>query len=263
MSGITAVLLNWKRPDNVARIVAGWHESGLVDEGIVWNNNPDAPLALDGRARVINASHDLGLYTRFAAVSLARNECVLIQDDDIYLPPESIAALHEAWRRDPDILHGIFGRMPDALGLYTLRDATEEHVPMILTRAVLTHRRNAACFFEFAPAFEELQRDSRPYGNGEDILFSYAVMRHSGRLNRAHRVPVLELPSPHGINTRDRGDHLAHRTRLMRACQAQLLADPMPAHSGFVAAIEHRESVAETLISVARRACWAIRRWVS
>jgi len=260
MSGITGVLLNWRRPDNVARIVAGWRESGLVDEGIVWNNNPDEPLALDGQARVINASHDLGLYTRFAAACLARNECVLIQDDDIVLPTESIAALHEAWRRDPDVLHGVFGRIPDALGLYTLRNAIEEHVPMVLTRAVLTHRRHAAAFFEFAPAFEALQRDGRPYGNGEDILFSYAVMRHSGRLNRAHRVPVLELPSPDGINTRDRGDHLAHRTRLMRACQAQLLADPSPAHSGLAAALEYRESVVQTLISVARRAFFAIRR---
>ena len=78
MNRITAVMLNWKRPENVARIVAGWRESGLVDEAIVWNNNPDAPLTLDGWARVINTSHNHGLYARFVAACLARNDCVLI-----------------------------------------------------------------------------------------------------------------------------------------------------------------------------------------
>ncbi len=41
---ITGVILNWKRPANVQRIVAGWLAGDLVTEAIVWNNNPDAPL---------------------------------------------------------------------------------------------------------------------------------------------------------------------------------------------------------------------------
>jgi len=259
MSGITGVMLNWKRPDNVARIVAGWRESGVVDEGIVWNNNPDVPLALDGWARVVNPSHNFGLYMRFAAACLATNECVLIQDDDICLPTESIVALLQAWRRDPDILHGAFGRMPDALGLYVSRDADEEHVPIVLTRALLTHRRHAARFFELAPAFDELQRDRMPYGNGEDIIFSYSVMRQTGRLNRVHRIPVTSLPEPYALNLLDHGDHLAHRTAIMRACQAQLLADP-GVRPELVAALAQREPLARTLFMVARRAYFAFRR---
>lgn len=259
MSGITGVVLNWKRPDNVARIVASWRESGLIDEAIVWNNNPDAWLALDGWARVVNTSHNHGLYTRFAAACLSTNECVLIQDDDVIVPTDSIAALRHAWRRDPDVLHGVFGRLPDAFGLYTVRDAPEGEVPIVLTRALLTHRRHAADFFVFAPALASVQRDARPEGNGEDIIFSYAVMRRSGRLNRVHAVPVVELPDPHAINLLDRDDHLAHRTRLMRACQGQLAAEAF-AGTPIVTALEHREPLVHTLANAARRGYLALKR---
>lgn len=260
MGGISGVVLSWNRPDNVARIIAGWRESGAIDEAIVWNNNPEVPLALDGWARVINASHDLGLYTRFAAACLARNECVLIQDDDLSLPTKSITTLREAWRRDPDILHGIFGRIPDALGRYQIEDRFDSSVPIVLTRALLAHRRHAARFFEFAAAFEALQRDGQPYGHGEDIIFSYAVMGLSGRLNRVHRVPVVELPSPDAINLRNRGEHLSHRTRVMRACIAELLAAPPGARPELVTALKHRETAPETVRRALRRLGNALRR---
>ena len=254
MSGVTGVLLNWKRPDNVARIVAGWRASGIVDEGIVWNNNPDVTLSLDGWATVVNATRDLGLYTRFTAACLARNECVLIQDDDILLPAESIATLHEAWRSRPDILHGVFGRAPNARGRYVVRDLIGADVPVVLTRALLTHRLHAARFFEFAAAFEALQRGGRPQGNGEDILFSYAVMRHSGRLNRTHRVPVLELPSPDAINARHRRRHFAHRMQLMDACIARLRGEASPSRPELAAALAYRDRAAGDLLEIAREA---------
>ena len=262
MSGITGVVLNWTRPDNVVQIVNGWRDSGII-EGIVWNNNSAAPLVLDGWAQVINASEDFGLYTRFAAASMARNECVLIQDDDICLPPKSIASLYAAWQSDPDILHGIFGRMPDAFGRYLIEDRIEASVPIVLTRALLAHRRYALQFFEFAPAFEELQRRGRPYGQGEDIIFSYAVMRRSGRLNRVHRLPVVELPSPNAINLRNRREHLAHRTLIMRACIAEILKEAAGTQPDLAAALKQREPAIDTLRRAARRVVAAIRRRAS
>jgi len=44
----------------------------------------------------------------------------------------------------------------------------------------------------------------------------------SGRLNRVHRVAVNELPAPHSIHGRNWKGHVAHRTRLLRACEAWL-----------------------------------------
>ncbi|MEX2139798.1 MAG: hypothetical protein WD894_11090 [Pirellulales bacterium] len=220
-AGITGVVLNWKRSPNVTRIVNCWRESDLVTEAIVWNNNPDEIVRHDW-AKVINAQQDLGLYTRFAAACLAQNECVLVQDDDLELPVESLRALYEFWQRDSTILHGIFGRAPKPDGAYAQDLRHDGEAPIVLTRVLLAHRRYFGAFFEFSPAFDAIQRDARPSGNGEDIIFSYTVMRHSGRLNRTHRLPVAELPAPHSIHGRDWKSHVAHRTRLLRACEAWL-----------------------------------------
>ena len=95
MNQVTGVILNWKRPTNVARILSGWQTSGVVSEAIVWNNNPAATFRHPW-ANVVNAAQDMGLYTRFAAACLARHDCVLIQDDDLELPAESLRTLADA-----------------------------------------------------------------------------------------------------------------------------------------------------------------------
>lgn len=222
---ITGVILNWKRPENVRRIVDGWLASGIVTEAIVWNNNP-AERFRHGWAKVVNADQDLGLYTRFAAACLAQQPCVLIQDDDLELPVETMRGLYDAWRQDSDVLHGLFGRRPKADGSYDARNVPDGEVPVVLTRALLAARRYAADFFDVAPEFESVQREGRPAGNGEDILFSYTAMRYTGRFNRVHRLPVNELPAPHSIHGRNWSAHIAHRSRLIRACEAWLKGDP-------------------------------------
>ena len=221
---ITGVLMNWRRPANVARIVAGWHAGGIVNEAIVWNNNPDPKFAVPQGlpAKVISTRQDLGLYTRFAAACLAANKCVLIQDDDLELSVESLRRLYEAWQGDPDVLHGVFGRAPKWDGSYAKNIVGTGNVPVVLTRVLLAHRRYAAEFFTVAPAFDAIQRDSHPFGNGEDIILSYTARSSSGRLNRVHDIPVRELPAPHAMHGRSWAAHIAHRTRLLQACEAWL-----------------------------------------
>ena len=221
MNQVTGVILNWKRPTNVARILSGWQASGIVNEAIVWNNNPAATFRHPW-ANVVNAAQDMGLYTRFAAACLARHDCVLIQDDDLELPAESLRALVDAWQDDPDIIHGVFGRAPKPDGSYARNIGGDADSPVVLTRVLVAHRRYASQFFQVAPAFAEVQRKGKPVGNGEDIIFSYVARQASGRLNRVHRVAVNELPAPHSIHGRNWKGHVAHRTRLLRACEAWL-----------------------------------------
>lgn len=218
---VTGIILNWKRPDYVMRILTGWQGNELIGESIVWDNNPTSRFHHDGTT-VIRASQDMGLYTRFAAACLARHDCVLIQDDDLELPDDSLRTLYTAWKKDPDIIHGVFGRMSKPDGSYARNVNGNAHAPIILTRALLAHRRYAADFFSVAPLFDDVQREGKPVGNGEDIIFSYVVMRATGRFNRVHRVSVKELPAPHSIHGRNWKGHVAHRTRLLRACEAWL-----------------------------------------
>jgi len=200
MNNVTGVMLNWKRPTNVARILSGWQASGIVTEAIVWNNNPAATFR-----------HQW-----------ASNECLLIQDDDLELPAESLRALVDAWQDDPDIIHGVFGRAPKPDGSYARNIGGDAESPVVLTRVLLAHRRYASRFFQVAPTFDDVQREGKPAGNGEDIIFSYVATSESGRLNRVHRVSVTELPAPHSIRGRNWKGHVAHRTRLLRACEAWL-----------------------------------------
>jgi hypothetical protein len=221
MNNVTGVILNWKRPTNVARILSAWQASGIVTEAIVWNNNPAATFRHQW-ANVINAALDMGLYTRFAAACLARNDCVLIQDDDLELPSESLRELVDAWHDDADIIHGVFGRAPKPDGSYARNIGGDTESPIVLTRVLVAHRRYASRFFEVAPAFADVQQEGKPAGNGEDIIFSYVALSESGRLNRVHRVAVNELPAPHSIHGRNWKGHVAHRTRLLRACESWL-----------------------------------------
>jgi hypothetical protein len=223
------VLLNWKRPRNVRKIVAGWQAAGLA-QGIVWNNNPDAQLPAHPWAQVINTRSDMGLYTRFAAACLAHYDCVLIQDDDIALPPDSIRRLFAFWKKEPSILHGIFWRKPNSDGSYALFGKGDEETPIVLTRILMTRRLYAADFFHHLPWFAEIQKSSQPFGNGEDIIFSYiARLGAHGRLHQTHDLPVMELPAPHPIHQSDPQRHVAHRTKLLRACEHWLGEMQIPA----------------------------------
>jgi hypothetical protein len=218
----SGVLLNWKRPRNVRRIVAGWQIAGLA-EGIIWNNNHRNQLPAHPWAKVINTRSDFGLYTRFAAACLAQNDCVLLQDDDLELPPASIHRLYAFWKQRPELLHGIFWRKPKRDGSYAIFGKGEQETPIVLTRALMAHRRYAAAFFIHAPRFARIQQHSRPFGNGEDIIFSYvARVGAQGKLHRTYDLPLVELPARYGIHHQGSKQHLAHRTKLLRACEEWL-----------------------------------------
>jgi len=220
---MSVVILNWKRPDNLARIVIDLQRSGLTDDLLVWNNNSASPLKLE-QASVINASRDMGLYTRFAAACLARHEAVLIQDDDLVVPLDSLRYLYNAWMREPDILHGIFGRAAKPDGSYARDIRGDSEAPIILTRALIAHRSHAAQFFVHLPEFMHLLQMGCPVGNGEDIVFSYVARRTAGRLHRVHRLTVEELPAPDPIHGRHWLRHVAHRTAVMQAAETWLAA---------------------------------------
>lgn len=162
---------------------------------------------------------------RFAAGCLARNECVLVQDDDILLPPETIYTLHKHWQEDRDVLHGLFGRDPRPGDSSYARESNlvNADVRVVLTRALVCDRKLLGLFFAdevvgcYVPEVTELQAHSNPRGNGEDIILGYVACWRSGRRNKVYALPRRELPAPDAIHARgDVKDHWRHRTRLMQ-----------------------------------------------
>lgn len=213
---ISVVMLSWKREEGVRRICAALAGHPLVDEIIVWNNNPDLALFIDG-ATTINCSRDMGLYSRFAAASMARNECILYHDDDLLAGPGALEALYASWQKRPDVCHSLFGRRPGIGGQYNMQDARGP-VEIVLTRFVLAPR--AACLHAHTrtPRFRDLQ--GIPAGNGEDIILSYATMDLSRQLNQAYRWPFEDLGQDEGVSIHMRfARHEAHRTEVIKRCR--------------------------------------------
>ena len=153
---ISVVLLSWQRSPSVRRICTQLGCYGLVDDVIVWNNNPDEHLDLPGpKMRSINSSCDLGLFTRFAAASLARNPCILFHDDDLYASEGVLNQFYVQWSRRPEVCHTLFGRNSSISGQYST-DLAFGPVEIALTRYTMVHRKICVHALAHTPNFADL-----------------------------------------------------------------------------------------------------------
>ncbi|KAF8971736.1 hypothetical protein BDZ97DRAFT_1141718 [Flammula alnicola] len=108
----SVIVLNWSRPFNVNKIVAGICES-LLDNTvlniIIWNNNPKAlsfedfsnTLCPETALRIINSPENLYFQARYMACAQATTPYCFIQDDDYLIRPEIIQALASRMSNTP------------------------------------------------------------------------------------------------------------------------------------------------------------------
>jgi len=103
----SACLVSWKRPDNIRLIVDRLRSEPLIDDIVVWNNNPDQPLEIDAPdVTVINSPRNVVTYARFLATRHARHDLIYTQDDDCLV--HNLDQLHDTWQLDPErIAHGL------------------------------------------------------------------------------------------------------------------------------------------------------------
>jgi hypothetical protein len=209
------LLLNWKRPANLTRILAVEAAYATVAEVLVFNNNAAQPFHYTHpKVRVLNASADFGLRSRWVLALLARNPCLVFQDDDILLPASTIAAFIDEVDRDRQRVYSLHGRNPGPKGVYKSAAAFGE-VEIALTRAAAIHRMLVPIILESEAAFHEAGF-TLPVNNGEDIFLSYCISARFGKKHRVLRLPFADLPSPHALSSRS--EHLTERTRLVREC---------------------------------------------
>jgi hypothetical protein len=145
---VSAVLLNWKRPFHLNRIVSELTHHEFIDEIVIWNNAPE-PLAIEDLhlardvtdVRIINSDENVGTYGRFLAARVARNPIIYTQDDDCVVT--AIERLYQrfirhAGRITAGLVHGHFDAeahrrpwMHLGWGSFFLRDWTEVLDPWI------------------------------------------------------------------------------------------------------------------------------------
>ena len=214
---VTLVMLSWKRISNLIAAIEEEFDGTLVSEVIVWNNNPEEDLTgrLPANVRLIQTNEDFGMRTRFGAALFARNDCILLHDDDLIIPTSSIQTLYNHWTDTPEIMHGIFGKIPKLDNTYAA-PMYNGVCEMVLGRCMMLHRQYCADFFTMEREMPAREDHSAPQGQ-EDILMSYFVADKAGRHNKVHRVPIRELLSNESIC--ERPGHYEQRTEFMQKCQ--------------------------------------------
>lgn len=99
---VSAVVLSYRRPNNVVRIVAGLLTVPCVKDILVFHNGPHPAPALieDGRVRLVRSPENQYVYGRFVAMRSCRHHIVVTVDDDYLV--RSWLTLIEAFARRPD-----------------------------------------------------------------------------------------------------------------------------------------------------------------
>lgn len=97
---VSACLLSWKRPENLQQIVQNLRNNELVDDIVIWNNNPDFELTIDDdNTTVINSPQNVVTYGRYLATEHAKHDLIFTQDDDCLV--HNFEQLYATFRLDP------------------------------------------------------------------------------------------------------------------------------------------------------------------
>lgn len=158
---ITLILLNWKRPRNVSRIINTYLPFRRVDEIILWNNNPQCKFKIHHQKIKYFESKNHFTVSRYAATFFARNDSIMFHDDDLLLKEEQIEKLFEAHLTYPKSIVGCFGRNLEK-GAY-IKKYSFGKVDVVLGRVMLFQRSLISNFVKNCPPFHGALED--------DILF--------------------------------------------------------------------------------------------
>ena len=230
---ISAVLLSWKRPENIRRIVPELLQENRFREIIIWNNNPEVQLAFDDhRVRVLNRpdGENVGTWGRFLAAREANSEIIYTQDDDCVVG--NIRELCETFQADPS-------RVVYSLKLGHLADVAAAlpggQQGVLLGWGSVFRREWTEAFAAYLERF------------GEDELLHRKADRLFGPLlHRVHRpVPadVVDLPGASGPEALSvRPDHFAlNAAAMQRVAELRGVADA--AHSTSPSLSQTRELI--------------------
>jgi hypothetical protein len=197
-------LLSWKRPLNIKQIVEEYIlYDDLIDEIIIWNNNPDEHIDFIGEqydiVKVINvkSNEDFGLITRFNMGSLSKNQMIMLHDDDLLFPEESLIALRDSWMKETDCFHTFFGRNPKSDGTYSQK--VVEGKAEICGRCYVIDRKLCGLVLS---EYWKLNPDERKliHSKGDDILASYVLTHYTGKLHTALDIPFEKLEDSYALS---------------------------------------------------------------
>ncbi len=203
---ITLILLNWKRPHNVRRIINTYLPLRRIDEIILWNNNLECKFKIHHQKIKYFESKNYFTISRYAATFFARNDDIIFHDDDLLLKEDQIEELFKAHLTYPHSIVGCFGRNLEK-GAYIKKHSFGK-VDMVLGRVMLFQKSLIGNFVKNCPPFHGTLED--------DILFCLSQDKKSVAI---HVGVIEELPKKYALSKRPY--HIARRQEMVKYCLAR------------------------------------------
>jgi hypothetical protein len=216
LSAVTVCLLNWKRPQNLPRVIDSLMRQTLRPTVFLWNN-AGTPFHDERVAWQVDSSQNMGCWPRWFMASRARTEYVCTLDDDLVLADEQVledavallAQCPEHTILGPEGVKLVFGK-PYRHCDHVAAPETDTPVSIVKGRMMLL-RRAALERVPFSTAYE-VARDA------DDIVISALVA--GGKANR-HVVPALfgdrlEELEEYGVGLKERPAHHERREAARR-----------------------------------------------
>jgi len=113
---ISMVVMNWLRPEVLQNdILPNMVKYELLDEIIISHGREDTYFEFDN-PKIVNRkdwgdiNEYYGLSRRFLASSEAKNDIILMIDDDEYPTEDAVKRLYEKYKKNPKRMYGPFGQ---------------------------------------------------------------------------------------------------------------------------------------------------------
>jgi hypothetical protein len=183
----SVVILNFHRPQNIKLIIDDLITFKKIQKVIISNGNRKTAIEYKHPKVLIFNDWDIdkvhGLDLRFLRMLDCPTKHNIIMDDDIIIDETNLNKILIEYEKDNQRVVGVFGRNVDEKNIkYTIKNVYED-VSIVLTKLLVCNQNLVYLFFYCKPLIEDIYKKGIPYGNGEDIFFSFIVSLYYGKLN--------------------------------------------------------------------------------
>lgn len=192
---LSVVLLSYKRPRNIDKILSSLVLCDFIGEIILSNNNPlfrieDFITVNDPRLRTINQPERRYASVRMEVSLTAESDYILAIDDDIFLQPEQIRSLFEELVSNPSVPHGVRGEIfSETIPIKVARIKHKNQSVDALVWLFAYTRSHALKYFRLLDA---IQIDNQDLDSSEDVPLSFAGESYA----RVHDIgPIHRCPT--------------------------------------------------------------------
>ena len=163
---IDAVVLSWKRPDNLKEIVRSLKEQKIIDNIYIWHNYPSRKK-VDGAINIFSEKNFDTFIRHIFALALD-SDYVLFQDDDLVLDGDNSDIIMRYIRKH--------GKTAAVMGPKGKKYSKKQESVVILGRMHIVKKENLV----YPVLFEKEYNFKRDKTVGDDILLNLSIQHFTG-----------------------------------------------------------------------------------